>query len=91
MGEILTIQLRDTALADFVRRRAEAEQRTPDAVIEDAIRQLAGSGQEAEALDLRVAPELRDQPHGTLVRDAEEDDESFACRQRSFAMLMRLT
>ncbi|MBU8545270.1 MULTISPECIES: hypothetical protein [Roseomonadaceae] len=83
MNEVLTIQLRDSALADFVRRRAAEEQRTPESLVEDALRAMA----EAERLTLIVAPEL-DGWEGTAIRDQDETDEQFARRQESFRLLM---
>jgi hypothetical protein len=92
MNEVLTIQLRDSALADFVRRRAAEEQRTPESLVEDALRALQVEDAqraiaEAEQVTLIVAPELEGW-EGIALRDEEETEEQFARRQESFRLLM---
>ncbi|NGM19395.1 hypothetical protein G3576_05170 [Roseomonas stagni] len=85
MSEPLTVQLRSEALVEFVLRRAAAQHRTPDSVIEELVRQEQALAEaEARPITLTVGEPAAG---GSLLRDDGETEAEFASRRASFAWL----
>lgn len=83
----ITVRL-DPATRDRVRRIAAFEHRSVAGYVQMLIERDLQARDEAERVHVFVAPELANEPPGTLLREEGESDERYAERAQTLRILL---